>query len=84
VRSGGYVKNNALKGRRFDSLDDHNVFLRHSNRTIARRMYTLEDCDDFAGVRASRFSARDDRARDRTQGCASSVLSRFLFSRFLN
>ena len=35
-RSGGYVKDNALKGRRFDSLDAHNAFLRHWNRTIAR------------------------------------------------
>jgi transposase len=35
-RSGGYVKDNALKGRRFDSLGEQNVFLRHWNRTIAR------------------------------------------------
>lgn len=35
-RSGGYVKSNALKGRRFDSLAEHNAFLRHWNRTIAR------------------------------------------------
>lgn len=35
-RSGGYVKSNALKGRRFDSLDAQNAFLRHWNRTIAR------------------------------------------------
>ena len=35
-RSGGYVKDNALKGRRFDSLAAHNAFLRHWNRTIAR------------------------------------------------
>ena len=35
-RSGGYVKDNALHGRRFDSLDAHNAFLRHWNRTIAR------------------------------------------------
>ena len=35
-RSGGYVKSNALKGRRFDSLDAHNAFLRHWNRTVAR------------------------------------------------
>jgi transposase len=35
-RSGGYVKSNALKGRRFDSLDAQNVFLRQWNRTIAR------------------------------------------------
>ena len=36
-RSGGYVKGNALKGRTFDSLDAQNAFLRHWNRTIARR-----------------------------------------------
>jgi transposase len=35
-RSGGYVKDNALKGRQFESLDAHNAFLRHWNRTIAR------------------------------------------------
>ena len=35
-RSGGYIKTNALKGRRFESLDAHNAFLRHWNRTIAR------------------------------------------------
>jgi transposase len=35
-RSGGYVKDNALKGRRFDSLDELNAFLRHWNRTVAR------------------------------------------------
>jgi transposase len=35
-RSGGYVKDNALKGRRFDSLEAQNAFLRHWNRTIAR------------------------------------------------
>jgi transposase len=35
-RSGGYVKSNALKGRRFDSLAEHNEHLRHWNRTIAR------------------------------------------------
>ena len=35
-RSGGYVKDNALKGRQFDSLDAHNAFLRQWNRTIAR------------------------------------------------
>jgi Integrase core domain len=35
-RSGGYVKDNALKGRRFDSLDELNNFLRHWNRTVAR------------------------------------------------
>ena len=35
-RSGGYVKDNALKGRRFESLDEHNAFLRHWNRSVAR------------------------------------------------
>jgi transposase len=35
-RSGGYVKTNALQGRRFDSLDAQNAFLRQWNRTIAR------------------------------------------------
>lgn len=35
-RSGGYVKDNALKGRRFESLHEQNAFLRHWNRTIAR------------------------------------------------
>jgi len=35
-RSGGYVKSNALAGRRFESLEDHNAYLRHWNRTIAR------------------------------------------------
>ncbi len=35
-RAGGYVKDNALKGRRFDSLEDLNAYLRHWNRTIAR------------------------------------------------
>ena len=35
-RSGGYVKDNALKGRRFDSLEEMNAHLRHWNRTIAR------------------------------------------------
>jgi transposase len=35
-RSGGYVKDNGLKGRRFESLDAHNAHLRHWNRTIAR------------------------------------------------
>lgn len=35
-RSGGYVKSNALKGRRFDSLDAQNACLRQWNRTIAR------------------------------------------------
>jgi transposase len=35
-RSGGYVKGNALKGKRFESLEAHNAYLRHWNRTIAR------------------------------------------------
>jgi hypothetical protein len=35
-RSGGYVKDNALKNRRFDSLEALNAFLRHWNRTVAR------------------------------------------------
>jgi transposase len=35
-RSGGYVKDNALKGRRFESLEAKNTYLRHWNRTIAR------------------------------------------------
>ena len=35
-RSGGYVKTNALHGRRFESLAAHNAFLHHWNRTVAR------------------------------------------------
>jgi transposase len=35
-RSGGYVKSNALKGRRFNSLQELNAFLVHWNRTWAR------------------------------------------------
>ena len=35
-RSGGYVKDNALKGRRFDSLAAQNAFLQQWNPTIAR------------------------------------------------
>jgi transposase len=35
-RSGGYVKDNALKGRTFDSLEAQNACLRQWNRTIAR------------------------------------------------
>ncbi len=35
-RSGGYVKSNALKGRRFSSVEEVNAFLRHWNRSIAR------------------------------------------------
>src|SRR5215472_5260975 len=35
-RSGGYVKDNALKGRRFESLEDLNRFLVQWNRTVAQ------------------------------------------------
>lgn len=35
-RSGGYVKDNALKGRRFESLEEHNRFLERWNRTVAQ------------------------------------------------
>ena len=35
-RSGGYVKDNALKGHRFNNLDEQNAHLRQWNRTIAR------------------------------------------------
>jgi transposase len=35
-RSGGYVKSNGLKGRRFDSLDAMARYLRHWNQTIAQ------------------------------------------------
>lgn len=35
-RSGGYVKDNALKGRRFENLAAQNEHLRHWNRTVAR------------------------------------------------
>jgi transposase len=35
-RSGGYVKNNALKGKRFNSLEELNAYLARWNRTIAR------------------------------------------------
>jgi transposase len=34
-RAGGYVKSNALKGRRFQSLEEMNAFLRRWNRQIA-------------------------------------------------
>jgi hypothetical protein len=34
--SGGYVKDNAVKGRRFDSLEELNNYLAKWNRTIAR------------------------------------------------
>lgn len=32
-----YTQNNALKGRRFEALDEQNAFLRHWNRTWARQ-----------------------------------------------
>jgi hypothetical protein len=35
-RGGGYLKDNALKGRRFDRLDELASFLRHWNRAVAR------------------------------------------------
>ena len=35
-RGGSYLKDNALKGRRFDSLDELDAFLKRWNRTIAR------------------------------------------------
>jgi transposase len=35
-RGGGYVKGNALKGRRFESLEEHNEFLRRWNRNVAQ------------------------------------------------
>ena len=35
-RSGGYVKSNGLKGRRFDSLEALNAHLQHWNRTVAQ------------------------------------------------
>ena len=35
-RSGGYVKDNALKGRRFNNLAEQNDHLKRWNRTIAR------------------------------------------------
>lgn len=35
-RSGGYVKSNALKGRRFESLEELNQHLRRWNRTVAQ------------------------------------------------
>ncbi|MBO0684731.1 MAG: IS21 family transposase [Candidatus Dormibacteraeota bacterium] len=36
-RSGGYVNDNALKGRSFESLDDLNKFLRGWNRRVAQQ-----------------------------------------------
>jgi transposase len=35
-RGGRYLKDNALKGRRFDSLEEMDSFLKHWNRTVAR------------------------------------------------
>ncbi|MCL0061008.1 IS21 family transposase, partial [Dehalococcoidia bacterium] len=35
-RGGGYLKSNALKGRRFDSLEELDAFLKRWNRTVAR------------------------------------------------
>lgn len=35
-RGGGYLKDNALKGRKFDSLEQLDSFLKHWNRTVAR------------------------------------------------
>jgi len=35
-RDVGYTKDNALKGRRFESIDEGNVFLRHWNKRWAR------------------------------------------------
>jgi len=35
-RGGNYLKDNALKGRRFDSLEQQDSFLKHWNRTVAR------------------------------------------------
>lgn len=35
-RSGRYLKDNALKGRRFDSLEELDAFLKRWNRTVAR------------------------------------------------
>lgn len=35
-RGGGYVKSNALKSRRFDSIEELNSFLKRWNRTVAR------------------------------------------------
>ncbi|MBT9149530.1 MAG: hypothetical protein DDT28_00962 [Dehalococcoidia bacterium] len=35
-RGGSYLKNNALKGRKFDSLEELEAFLKRWNRTVAR------------------------------------------------
>jgi len=35
-RGGGYLKDNALKGRRFDSLEEQAGFIKRWNRTVAR------------------------------------------------
>ena len=44
-RSGGYVKDNALKGRRFASLDEHNEPLRDCRRLqlLRRRSHYEQD-----------------------------------------
>lgn len=34
--SGGYIKDNAVKGKRFDSQEELNAYLRRWNRTVAR------------------------------------------------
>ena len=61
-RSGGYVKSNALKGRRFDSLQEFNEHLRRWNRTIARlRIHGTtrkQSLDAFSRDRQSRTQAR--------------------------
>ena len=35
-RGGGYLKDNALKGRKFNSLEELDALLKHWNRTVAR------------------------------------------------
>jgi len=35
-RGGGYLKDNALKGRKFNSIEEFGSFLKHWNRTVAR------------------------------------------------
>ena len=35
-RGGSYLKDNALKGRKFDSIGEFGIFLKHWNRTVAR------------------------------------------------
>jgi transposase len=66
-RGGGYLKDNALKGRRFDSLEELDTFLKRWNRTIARvrihgttrkQVYThfLEEKPALKPVPSERFS----------------------------